>query len=194
MRTRNSYNHTNPIPGILPRTGIHSGYFGQVPFWKVWIKFTSSVKNFTEQKQKRERVEGETKRPFQKQKIQNVWELKIELEFCHIQKHNSGRCGHKEGDRVYLLPLIFVNSPVFHFDTSWLNFSAFPNTMQGVPQENNKERKNNPQQQKVPFQRTKNITERVKIVISWKSRVVVLKNRTKNHNNGRRGTWRESER
>jgi hypothetical protein len=38
--------------------------------------------------------------------------------------------------------------------------------MQGVPQENNKERKNNPQQQKVPFQRTKNITERVKIVIS----------------------------
>jgi hypothetical protein len=44
---------------------------------------------------------------------------------CSIfKRHNSGRRGQTEGERVHLLPSILVTAPVFHFDTSWLNTDA----------------------------------------------------------------------
>jgi len=64
---------------------------------------------------------------------------------------NSGRRGHREGERVHLLRSIVVTAPVFHLDTSWLNLNALTNTArEGAT----KKRKTNPPQstKKVPFQ------------------------------------------
>ena len=121
---------------ILPRTGIHSGYIGHVPFWKVWSKITSAVKHFTEPEQKKER-KGEITRPFQKQKIHvhvcttcahmHVHVYNRTCKKYRIQKHNNGRRGHGEGERLNLLWSIVVTAPVFHFDTSWLKALARTN-------------------------------------------------------------------
>jgi hypothetical protein len=52
--------------------------------------------------------------------FENCDPMKLELSYTlHVFKiHNSGRCGHREGERVHLLLYIFVTAPVFHFDTS----------------------------------------------------------------------------
>jgi hypothetical protein len=42
----------------------------------------------------------------------------MKLELSYIQKHNNGRRGHREGERVHLLLVIVVTAPVFQLDTS----------------------------------------------------------------------------
>ena len=42
----------------------------------------------------------------------------MKLELSYIQKHNNGRRGHIEGERVHLLQYIVVTAPVFQLDTS----------------------------------------------------------------------------
>ena len=81
--------------------------------------------------------------------------------------HNSGRRGHKEGERVHLLRYIVVTALVSHLDTSELNFSAKKNTArEGAP----KKRKDQPttnNNKTVPFPKktTTKVTKRVRIVI-----------------------------
>jgi hypothetical protein len=65
-----------------------------------------------------------------------------ELSCCRVKKkHNRGRRGHREGERIHLLPYILVTAPVFHFDTSWLNTDADENTAKERVQQRNKEKK-----------------------------------------------------
>ena len=59
-----------------------------------------------------------------------------------MQKHNNGRRGHREGERVHLLAVISVTAPVFHFETSQLNADAEVNT--AIRESATKKRKDKP--------------------------------------------------
>ena len=93
----------------------------------------------------------------QTQKEQNVWELWSDytrvVDIQNTQQRKASRRGHREGERVHLLPSIFVTAPVFHFDTSRLNTDAPQNTAREWKKGATKKTKTNPPQttNKVPF-------------------------------------------
>jgi len=72
--------------------------------------------------------------PFQKHKNKIAKRVRIVIRWNssgHIQKHNNGKRGHREGERVHLLFSIVFTAPVFHFDTSELNTDIDWNTSRG---------------------------------------------------------------
>jgi hypothetical protein len=58
----------------------------------------------------------------------------MKLGLSYSKHNNSGRRGHREGERVHLLSAIFVTAPVFQVDTSRLNAVAQENTDERVQQ------------------------------------------------------------
>jgi len=160
-------------------TAIHPCHRRRIPFGHVVIERRCAFKHCKKKgatKKDQPTTQTTKKVPFQTHKIKITKRVRIVIRWNSnsrivvYSKYITVEGVAMERERVHLLAYIDVTAPVFHFDTSWLNFFAPRNTAREDATKNRKDQPTTNNKKEYRFKNTKSkLIKRVRIVIRWNS-------------------------